>query len=49
VILDAARKGFKVTEVPITHRRRASGTTKKPTTLRYAWGFSKAIVKTWLR
>lgn len=49
VILDAARKGFTVTEVPITLRRRASGTTKKPTTLRYAWGFSKAIVKTWLR
>ncbi len=49
VILDAARKGFRVTEVPITLRRRASGTTKKPTTLRYAWGFSKAIVKTWLR
>ena len=49
VILDAARKGFSVTEVPITLRRRASGTTKKPTTLRYAWGFSKAIVKTWMR
>jgi hypothetical protein len=49
VILDAARKGFAVTEVPITFRRRASGDTKKPTTLRYAWGFSKAIVKTWLR
>ncbi len=49
VILDAARKGLRVVEVPITLRRRASGTTKKPTTLRYAWGFSKAIVRTWLR
>jgi hypothetical protein len=49
VILDASRKGFTVMEVPITLRKRASGTTKKPTTLRYAWGFSKAIVKTWLR
>ncbi|CAN5583237.1 hypothetical protein BH24ACT26_BH24ACT26_17140 [soil metagenome] len=49
VILDASRKGFAVVEVPITLRRRASGGTKKPTTLRYAWGFSKAIVKTWLR
>ena len=49
VILDAARKGLQVTEVPITLRRRASGTTKKPTTWRYAWGFSKAMVKTWLR
>lgn len=49
VILDAARKGLSVIEVPITIRRRASGTTKKPATFRYAWGFSKAIVRTWLR
>lgn len=49
IILDAARKGLDVIEVPITLRRRASGSTKKPTTLRYAWGFSKAIVRTWLR
>ena len=49
VILDAARKGLRVEEVPITLRRRASGTTKKPPTLPYAWGFSKAILRTWLR
>jgi hypothetical protein len=49
VILDAARKGLMVTEVPITLRRRASGATKKPATLRYAWGFSRAMLKTWLR
>jgi hypothetical protein len=49
VILDASRKGLTVVEVPITLRRRASGLTKKPTTLRYAWGFSKAILRTWLR
>ena len=49
VILDAGRKGLRVVEVPITLRRRASGTTKKPTTIRYAWGFSKAIMRTWLR
>jgi hypothetical protein len=49
VILDASRKGLQVIEVPITLRRRANGTTKKPTTLRYAWGFSKAIFRTWLR
>ena len=49
VILDASRKGLMVVEVPITLRRRASGLTKKPTTLRYAWGFSKAILRTWLR
>jgi hypothetical protein len=49
VILDASRKGLSVVEVPITLRRRASGSTKKPAALRYAWGFSKAIVRTWLR
>jgi len=49
VILEAARKGLRVSEVPITLRRRSSGTTKKPTTLPYAWGFSKAIVRTWFR
>lgn len=49
VILDAARKKLSVVEVPITLRRRASGDTKKPAPLRYAWGFSKAIVRTWLR
>jgi hypothetical protein len=49
LILDASRKGMKVIEVPITIRARASGTSKKPTTFRYAWGFSKAIMRTWLR
>lgn len=49
VILDSARKGLNVIEVPITLRRRASGATKKPTSLRYAWGFSKAIMRTWFR
>ena len=49
VILDASRKGLRVEEVPITLRRRAGGATKKPTPLRYAWGFSKAILRTWLR
>ena len=49
VILDASRKGLRVKEVPITLRKRGSGTSKKPATLPYAWGFSKAIVRTWLR
>ena len=49
LILDASRKGMKVVEVPITIRARASGTSKKPTTIRYAWGFSKALMRTWLR
>ncbi|MGH2752525.1 MAG: DUF2304 family protein [Actinomycetota bacterium] len=49
LILDASRKGMNVIEVPITIRARASGASKKPTTFRYAWGFSKAIMRTWLR
>jgi glycosyltransferase involved in cell wall biosynthesis len=49
VILDASRKGLRVEEVPITLRRRSGGATKKPTTFRYAWGFSRAILRTWLR
>jgi hypothetical protein len=49
VILDASHKGLKVVEVPITFRKRASGETKKPSSLFYAWGFCKAIIGTWLR
>ncbi len=49
VILEASRKGFRVAEVPITLRARAGGETKKPRPIKYAWGFSKAIVRTWLR
>ncbi len=49
LILEAARKGLNVIEVPITFRRRASGVTKKPKPIYYAWGFSKAIVRTWFR
>jgi hypothetical protein len=49
MILEASRTGLKVIEVPITLRKRAFGTSKKPTTFRYAWGFSRAIVRTWLR
>lgn len=49
VILDMTRRGLRVVEVPITSRARASGGTKKPRPVRYAWGFSKAILRTWLR
>ena len=36
-------------EVPITIRARAGGVSKKPKNIKYAWHFSKAIGKTWLR
>lgn len=49
LILEALRKRLRVVEVPINLKRRRAGSTKKPPALRYAWGFSKAIVRTWLR
>jgi hypothetical protein len=49
LIMDAMHKGLRVAEVPITVRRRAVGETKKGTTFRYAWGFSRTLVGTWLR
>ena len=49
LIMDAMHKGLRVAEVPITVRRRAAGETKKGTTFRYAWGFSRTLVGTWLR
>ena len=49
LIMDAMHKGLRVAEVPISVRKRAVGETKKGTTFRYAWGFSKAIMRTWLR
>jgi hypothetical protein len=49
LIMDAMHKGLRVAEVPITVRRRAVGETKKGTTVRYAWGFSRTLLGTWLR
>lgn len=49
LLIEALNKGFRVKEVPITIRRRRSGHSKKGPTLRYASGFMRAIVKTWLR
>lgn len=49
LIMDAMHKGLRVAEVPITVRRRALGDSKKGTTFRYAWGFSRTLLGTWLR
>jgi hypothetical protein len=49
LLLGAARAGLRVVDVPVTIRRRASGTSKKGTNLRYGLGFLRVIVKTWLR
>lgn len=49
LLMDAIKKGLRVQEVPITIRQRFSGESKKPPSLKYGWGFTKAIIKTWLR
>jgi hypothetical protein len=49
LLIEALRLRARIAEVPITIRARAAGESKKPPPLKYAWHFSKAIVKTWLR
>lgn len=49
LLIDAIKKGARVKEVGISILRRQSGVTKKPRSLKYGWGFMKAILGTWLR
>jgi hypothetical protein len=49
LLLEVIKSGRRVKEVPITVRRRLSGESKKGPTVRYAIGFTYAIVSTWLR
>jgi hypothetical protein len=49
LLLGAARAGLRVIDVPVTIRKRVSGTSKKGTNLRYGLGFLRVIFKTWLR
>jgi hypothetical protein len=49
LLLEALKKGLRVREVPITIKRRLSGESKKPTSFRYGWRFSRALLSTWLR
>ncbi len=49
LLLGAARAGLRVVDVPVTIRKRVSGTSKKGTNLRYGLGFLRVIFKTWLR
>jgi hypothetical protein len=49
LLLGAARAGLRVVDVPVTIRRRASGASKKGTSLRYGLGFLRVMLKTWLR
>lgn len=49
LLIEAIKHGYRVKEVPITILKRQSGESKKPPSLKYGWGFTKAIFKTWLR
>jgi hypothetical protein len=49
ILVEALRHHARIREVPITVRARASGTSKKPSSLKYGWRFSKVIIQTWLR
>jgi len=49
LLIEGMRHRLRIREVPITVRARASGTSKKPKTVKYAWKFTKAIFRTWLR
>jgi glycosyltransferase involved in cell wall biosynthesis len=48
-MIQALARGVNVVEVPVTVAQRSHGTTKKPRTLGYGYGFAKAIFSTWLR
>jgi glycosyltransferase involved in cell wall biosynthesis len=49
ILVEALRHKAKVREVPMTVRARSSGASKKPSSLRYGWRFTKVMLQTWLR
>lgn len=49
LLIEAIKKDLVVVEVPITIKRRVSGMSKKGTSVKYAIGFIRAIIGTWLR
>lgn len=49
LLIDAARKGIRIGEVPVTVKRRASGESKKGRDLRYGLSFARTVLKTWWR
>jgi hypothetical protein len=49
LIIEAIKRGLRIVEVPITVRRRLSGTSKKGGVFAYATGFAKVVLQTWLR
>jgi hypothetical protein len=49
LLLGAALRGFRLTEVPTTMRQRSAGNTKKGRNLLYGARFARAIAATWWR
>jgi len=49
VIVEAAKKGLKIGEVPITIVKRKHGTSKKGRDIKYGLFFAKTVLKSWWR
>ena len=49
LIIEAANKGLRICEVPVTILARGEGHSKKPRSWRYPLGFALVILRTWLR
>ena len=48
VTVAAAKLGLRVREVPCTFRERLSGSSKKPAFVRYGYGYTRTLLRTWL-
>lgn len=49
LLIESIKKGARFKEVPISFLGRISGKSKKPNSVKYAFGFLNAIIRTWLR
>ena len=49
LIIDAARRGIRIGEAPISVMKRTAGVSKKGNNLSYGFNFLKTILKTWFR
>jgi glycosyltransferase involved in cell wall biosynthesis len=49
VIIEAAKKGLRIGEVPVTIKARKVGDSKKGSNLGYGFRFLKTLISTWLR
>jgi glycosyltransferase involved in cell wall biosynthesis len=48
VTVAATKLGFRVREVPCTFRERFAGSSKKPPFMRYGYGYTRTLLRTWL-